>query len=75
MFVVTSETLAMAGNIKVLLLRGRETIAEHRPINNYTSQSGGIQSTIQKCIPFLYCTFNVIVKLEHFNDLYFYHLW
>ena len=28
-------------NIKVVLLRGRETIAEHRQISNYTSQSGG----------------------------------
>lgn len=28
-------------NIKELLLRGRETIAEHCPINNYTSQSWG----------------------------------
>ena len=27
-------------NIKVVLLRGRETIAEHRQISNYTSQSG-----------------------------------
>ncbi|EKT3957805.1 hypothetical protein NTJ28_001799 [Flavobacterium psychrophilum] len=27
-------------NIKALLLRGRETIAEHRQIINYTSQSG-----------------------------------
>jgi hypothetical protein len=26
-------------NIKELLVRGRETIAEHCPINNYTSQS------------------------------------
>lgn len=27
-------------NIKVVLLRGRETIAEHRQISKYTSQSG-----------------------------------
>ncbi|MCB6232322.1 hypothetical protein LIS90_13805 [Flavobacterium psychrophilum] len=32
-------------NIKALLLRGRETIAEHRQIINYTSQSGVFVAT------------------------------